>query len=143
MSIGTLVRSKRRSARTLRSLAFAAFAAAAVFAASGSPANAYEPHWRRHGDIHRFHGYDWHHWRAGHWYHGWHDGRFAWWWLVGGLWYSYAAPVYPYPNPYVPPAVVAAAPPANSTYYHCANPPGYYPYVASCRTPWQAVPGRR
>ena len=141
MSIETLMRRKRGIARTLRSFALAALAAAALFAASGSPASAREPYWRWHGDIHHFYGHDWDHWRGGHWYHGWHGGRYAWWWLVGGLWYSYAAPVYPYPNPYVPPAVVAAAPPA-TTYYYCANPAGYYPYVASCPAPWQAVPGR-
>lgn len=24
--------------------------------------------------------------------------------------------------------------------YYCTNPPGYYPYVASCGDPWQFVP---
>src|SRR5215469_3478597 len=43
-------------------------------------------------------------WRGGGWRHGWYGGRFGWWWVVGGAWYFYNAPVYPYPDPYVPAA---------------------------------------
>lgn len=25
-------------------------------------------------------------------------------------------------------------------WYECASPPGYYPYVTVCRTPWRAIP---
>ena len=101
-----------------------------------------------------FHGRDFAHfsphnralWRRGHWVHGWHDGRYAWWWDVGGFWYFYPTPVYPYPT-YVPPAIVVqqappvpvGMPPA-STWYYCGNPAGYYPYVASCNVAWRAVP---
>jgi hypothetical protein len=92
------------------------------------------PWW--HGDIHQFHEHDVNIWRGGRWYHGRHGGRSGWWWIVGGIWYFYPAPVYPYPDPYVPPVVVA--PP--QTYYWCANPPGYYPQVPTCAVPWQAVP---
>ncbi len=92
-------------------------------------------HW--HGDMHRFHEHDADRWHGGRWYHAYHAGRVGWWWVVGNVWYWYPAPVYPYPDPYLPPgAPVAAAP----TWYWCASPAGYYPYVAGCMVPWQAVP---
>ncbi|MGA7181119.1 MAG: hypothetical protein WBX11_16255 [Thiobacillaceae bacterium] len=60
-----------------------------------------------HGDIRHFDRHDLDHWRYdGRWRHGWHDGRIGWWWVVGGIWYFYPAPLYPYPDPYVPPVVV-------------------------------------
>lgn len=108
-----------------------------------------------HGD---FHGRDFHHftpyelglWRGGHWVHGWHDGRLAWWWTVGNGWYFYPAPIYPFPT-YVPPPVVVAQPPGvmappptgrppAQSWYYCYNPPGYYPYVPACNGPWRPVP---
>lgn len=94
-----------------------------------------------HGDIRHFHDRDFDHWRAGRWYHGRHTGRLGWWWIVGGTWYFYPAPVYPYPNPYLPPTV-APPPAAAPVWYYCANPPGYYPYVPQCAAPWQAVPAQ-
>ncbi|MCC7049715.1 MAG: hypothetical protein IT562_23605 [Alphaproteobacteria bacterium] len=103
------------------------------------------PRWQGH-DIRRFHERDFDHWRAGQWHRGWHDGRLAWWWVFGGLWYPYEAPVYPYPDPYRPPSYYAApvpapsAPPGQGYYYYCQNPAGYYPYVADCPGGWQAVP---
>ncbi|HEY3916868.1 MAG TPA: hypothetical protein VGL83_03705 [Stellaceae bacterium] len=100
-----------------------------------------ENHW--HGnDIHRFHDRDEAIWRGGRWFHGAHSGRAGWWWIVGGDWYFYPAPVYPYPNPLVPPLAVAPppAPVPNAAYwYYCPNPAGYYPYVPACPTPWQPV----
>jgi len=94
-------------------------------------------------DILRFHEHDLDHWRGGRWFHGPHGGRDGWWWIVGGVWYFYPAPVYPYPDPYLPPVVVAPAPvpagPPMRYYYYCPSPPGYYPYVAGCRVPWRAV----
>ena len=96
-----------------------------------------------HGDIRRFHGQDLEHWRRGYWHHGWHGGRAGWWWIVGGTWYFYPVPVYPYPNPYRPPAVVVSPAPSPVTpqyWYYCPNPPGYYPYVPQCLTGWQPVP---
>jgi hypothetical protein len=62
------------------------------------------------------------------------------------VWYFYPAPVYPYPDPYLPPGAVA--PPVSGPalgspqqyWYYCANPAGYYPYVPQCGTTWQAVP---
>jgi hypothetical protein len=116
-------------------------------------------HWRDR-DIGRFHDRDAHHWAEGHWYHGDHDGRLGWWWVVGALdaalWYSYAAPVYPYPDPYTPTTTVvvepaatmvttpppppAAAPAATSVWYFCKSSNTYYPYVASCPEGWKQVP---
>jgi len=107
-----------------------------------APARADE-HWHG-GDMRHFHDHDEHAWRGGHWFHGPHDGRAGWWWVVGGTWYFYPAPVYPYPDPLLPPVAVPAqpAPPASAPnyWYYCQNPPGYYPYVPSCATNWTAVP---
>ena len=94
-----------------------------------------------HGEIGRFHEHDLGLWRAGRWHHGRHDGRMGWWWIVGGVWYSYPVRVEPYPDPYQPPVVVIPAPPTPPQYwYYCADPAGYYPYVAQCRVNWQRVP---
>ena len=96
--------------------------------------------------FHSFSPHDLGIWRGGTWSRDWHDGRFGWWWIVGPWWYFYPAPVYPYPQ-YVPPAVVEEqAPPVptglppSQYWYYCDNPQGYYPYVASCGTPWRPVP---
>jgi hypothetical protein len=89
-------------------------------------------------DIHRFHEHDLAHWRSGAWHHGSHAGRSGWWWVVGGVWYFYPAPVYPYPDPYAPPAAAPPSP-APTTYYYCDDPAGYYPYVPECRTPWRPM----
>jgi hypothetical protein len=109
---------------------------------------------QQHGHEHDYHGQDYHHfgledrarWQGGQWRHDWHDGRFAWWWTVDGLWYFYPVPIYPYPT-YVPPAIVVQqAPPVPSGqppaqyWYYCDNPAGYYPYVASCNSGWRPVP---
>lgn len=92
----------------------------------------------RDRDIRRFHEHDFGQWRSGHWVEGRHDGRLGWWWVVGPTWYYYPQPLYPYPDPYVPPA---AAPAAN-VWYYCPPSQAYYPYVATCPVPWQAVPAR-
>lgn len=88
------------------------------------------------GDIHRFGDHDFDFWRGGRWFNGVHAGRRGWWWIVGPSWYFYPAPVYPYPDPYLPPTI---APGAAPLWYYCANPPGYYPYIASCAVPWRPV----
>jgi hypothetical protein len=98
---------------------------------------------RWHGDIHYFHQYDLGRWRGGRWYHGSHGGRAGWWWIVAGVWYFYPAPVYPYPDPYLPPLVSPPPAPAQAApqyWYYCPNPAGYYPYVPQCSTDWQLVP---
>lgn len=99
-------------------------------------ADKHGPRW--HGEIRHFHERDWDTWRRGRWVHDRHNGRLGWWWLVAGIWYFYPYPVYPYPDPYQPPVIT---PPAMPQYwYYCADPPGYYPYVAECRIDWQQVP---
>lgn len=70
---------------------------------------------------------------------------------------SYYSPYY-YPPYYYPPAVVTVpteppvyvergetagpAPRASDSWYYCADPQGYYPYVEQCPGGWQAVPPR-
>jgi hypothetical protein len=121
----------------------ATLGATAMLVVSAAPALA------QHRD---YHGRDYGHfshddqlrWRGGRWIHDWHDGRFGWWWFTDGYWYFYPQPIYPYPT-YVPPVVEApppAPPPpaaASQYWYYCDNPAGYYPYVASCATPWRPV----
>jgi hypothetical protein len=94
------------------------------------------------GDIRHFHEHDIVRWRGGRWFHGPHGGRAGWWWIVGPTWYFYPAPVYPFPDPYLPPVAAGPppAPPASQVWYYCPDPPGYYPYVPQCRTSWQPVP---
>ena len=102
-----------------------------------------EEHHRWHGgDIRHFEGHDRGRWEGGHWFHGPHLGRPGWWWIVGGVWYFYPQPVYPYPDPYLPPAVVAApaAPPGPQYWYYCDATGSYYPYVATCPSGWRPVP---
>jgi hypothetical protein len=90
------------------------------------------------GDIARFREHDLDRWRGGRWLHAVHEGRLGWWWVVDGTWYFYPAPVYPYPDPYVPPVVAAPeTPPA--TWYYCASQRQYYPYVSACPEGWRPV----
>ncbi|HEV2212793.1 MAG TPA: hypothetical protein VGS99_05560 [Gammaproteobacteria bacterium] len=113
-----------------------------------------------HGDIRTFHTHDWDAWRGGRWVHDWHGGHLGWWWVVGGAWVFFNAPVYPYPDPYVPPTVIvqavpaapaaspvpppppgaAAVPPAPLYWYYCPTAQNYYPYVTQCPVDWQQVP---
>ncbi len=85
--------------------------------------------------------------------------------MTGGAWYFYERPVYPYPTvvgeiiyvepvpvmPEPPPIVVPVAPPPpppppppgpapQQFWYYCDNPPGYYPYVATCNGNYREVP---
>lgn len=39
-----------------------------------------------------------------------------------------------------PVVVLPPIPPPGEYWYYCANPLGYYPYVAVCNVEWQAVP---
>jgi hypothetical protein len=132
--------------------------AAVTLATLQSPAGAFE-RWR--GDIRLFHRHDVALWRGGAWRHSWHNGHWGWWWVAAGSWYFYERPIYPYPDPYIPPTVVVAptvvAPPAEPMvvqpaatvamaptpaqyWYYCKSPQGYYPYVASCASGWSQVP---
>jgi hypothetical protein len=103
---------------------------------------------RWHGSrIEHFHERDFHVWRQGHWVHDFHDGRYGWWWFAAGLWYWYPAPIYPYPDPYVPPVAVVepaplapSAPPPPQYWYYCDSAGSYYPYVPACPSGWRVVP---
>jgi hypothetical protein len=89
-------------------------------------------------DTHRFRERDFARWQHGRWFRGPHDGRAGWWWIVGDTWYFYPRPIYPYPDPYVPPAAVPTA----NAWYYCAPSQAYYPYVPTCPAPWQVVPAQ-
>ena len=111
-------------------------------------------------EIHRFAERDIHIWRGGSWVHGRHEGRRGWWWVAAGIWYFYPAPVYPYPDPYIPPVTVInqqppvvvapqapaqapvqpQSPPSAQSWYYCDSAKGYYPYVPSCPEAWRPVP---
>jgi len=120
-----------------------------------------------HGDIRAFHERDIQRWRGGRWYRGAYRGHFGWWWIVGGVYYWYPRPVYPYPDPLVPPVYVEQPPvvtehsmpqqvppppsapgqppqslpqAAAGTWYYCDSAKSYYPYVADCPGGWRAVP---
>ena len=130
------------------------FLAASIGLTASMPARADHHDRGWHGDIHHFERHDLARWHGGYWHNGRHGGRIGWWWVVGGSWYFYNAPVYPYPDPYIPPAVViqqsaplppvvesAAPPPAPAqNWYYCEASKSYYPYVASCSSGWKAVP---
>ncbi len=126
----------------MRTLARALSAASILVPVLGTSAALAQPPHRWDGDIHHFQGRDFERWRGGGWFHGLHEGRDGWWWVVGPDFYFYPAPVYPYPDPYVPPVVTAVPAPASPTWYYCANPQGYYPYVPQCTVPWQQVPAQ-
>ncbi|MHC1481207.1 hypothetical protein ACYJW8_13225 [Frateuria aurantia] len=104
------------------------------------------------GGIHHFQGRDFRHfspadqamWRGGGWHHEFRNGRWGWWWLVGGMWYWYDQPVYPYPMAissvmYADGGMVGGAygPPQQVRYY-CPN-IGYYPEIPNCPVPFQQV----
>lgn len=127
---------------------FASVSAIAVMCSSLAIADPHDRGW--HGDMHRFHDHDYPHWREGRWYHGDHGGHFGWWWIAADMWYFYPAPVYPYPDPYVPPAVVveppsppvSEGPPPAAVWYYCKSSRNYYPYVSVCPEGWRTVPAQ-
>jgi hypothetical protein len=109
--------------------------------------------------FHDFRGHDFAHftaaersaWSHGGWHHEMHNGRFGWWWAVGGLWYFYAAPIYPYPEVIADVVYEAPTPDEDMTpddavagaqpgyWYYCPSSGAYYPYVQSCSVAWTAV----
>ena len=97
------------------------------------------------GNPYYFPHHDWYYWHRGYWHQGWYGPRFGWWWVVSGVWFYYPAPVYPYPNPYVPSGFAAPPPPAGSAqpatqyWYYCPAANGYYPYISECPSGWQQV----
>lgn len=89
--------------------------------------------------------------------HGGHGGGWGGGWIIPALIgsaivydLSYPYPVYGPPPVYVQPAPVysqpapvyapSVPPPAVPLWYFCAASNGYYPYVSSCPSGWQAVP---
>ena len=107
------------------------------------PGMEHREHWRE-GRFPAFPRRDFGPWRGGRWFHGNHRRRLGWWWVVGDAWYFYPAPIYPYPDPYIPPSVVAQAPPPSPTtppqyWYYCQSARLYYPYVTSCPEGWMQV----
>jgi hypothetical protein len=81
-----------------------------------------------HGDIRHF---DLSYWRSGRRWHGDHQGRRGWWWIVGPAWYWYPAAISLYPDPFTPPGLPPGA------YYWCPDYEQYYPFVDDCPSPWQ------
>ena len=98
------------------------------------------------GDIRHFHDHDWDDWHHGFWNQGWYGGYFGWWFVVSGVWFWYPVPVYPYPDPSVPPTFIVPPPPAGAApvttpyWYYCPASNGYYPYITTCPSGWQQVP---
>ena len=72
----------------------------------------------------------------GHWYHGWHGGRYGWWLIGPGLAWTYYS--YPWWGDYPDDGYYDYGQP--STAYYCSDPQGYYPYVTQCYSGWQTVP---
>jgi hypothetical protein len=80
-------------------------------------------------------------WTSGHWRQDWHNNMFGWWWVVGGLWYFYPAPIYPYPlyaSDYWWEEPAAPIYPTGYWYY-CSTSGAYYPHVQTCDVPWMPV----
>ena len=132
--MGKNTRIKKISRIAFALLALTAWMTIVAVPVGAAPWRGGGPGW--HGDIGHFRGHDFVVWRGGHWSHGWHSGRFGWWWVIPGGWYFYPAPVYPYPDPYVPPVIavqpappVAQAQPQTQVWYYCDRPSGYYPYI--------------
>ena len=104
--------------------------------------------WEGERDIRHFDDRHLSVWREGGWRHVDHDGVFGWWWIAADTWYFYPAPIYPYPNPYIP--SVMAVPqlsesgtlvqPPSQSWYYCQASNSYYPYVPSCPTGWKMIP---
>jgi len=120
-------------------------------------------HHEFHGhDVGRFDRHELGLWRGGGWRHEIFNGRLGWWWVSGGVWYFYDAPVYPYPMvvsgmafaepmvvvPGAPMVIQQAAPPPppqqqqQPVWYYCDSPAGYYPYVPTCNLPFRPVAAR-
>jgi hypothetical protein len=124
----------------------------------GHPGPGVHPGFRGGPGFHDFRGHDFAHftsteralWVGGGWHHEWHNGRFGWWWAVGGVWFFYPAPIYPYPDyvadfyyePPMPdePPVAPVAGYQPGYWYYCQASGAYYPYVQTCAVPWTPVP---
>jgi hypothetical protein len=75
-----------------------------AYAGHPGPGHAGRPaYYARHPNFARrdFHGHFYRGslaWDRGVWRQEWHNGRYGWWWDVGGAWYFYEQPIYPYPT---------------------------------------------
>lgn len=78
-------------------------------------------------------------WRSGSWYYGFRGGNAGWWWGVNNTFYSYSAPVYPYPVAAPVMAEPAEEAPVN---YYCRSANQYYPQVAECGEEWEVIPAQ-
>jgi hypothetical protein len=107
--------------------------------------------WFHHDHPRDFYDHDHRTWAAGNWYHGNYQGRFGWYWVVGETYYFYPKPIYPFPNPYIPPTIVAPiapiespvrleAQPQQQVWYFCEASNAYYPYVSECNGEWKKIP---
>jgi hypothetical protein len=109
-------------------------------------------------DVRHFNEHEWGAWREGRWHHDFYNGRRGWWYDVDGVWYPYAAPVYPFPLVVAPlvveeavpivaaPMVMAAPvvavqplPAMPHVAYHCASPSGFYPALPACDAGWVTI----
>jgi hypothetical protein len=102
-------------------------------------------------DVRHFNDHEWHEWRGGVWHRDYYDGRFGWWFDVDGVYYPYAAPIFPFPLEVaplvfddVPPAPapiagIAPLPPLPHAGYHCEDPSGFYPTLETCRSGWTVI----
>jgi hypothetical protein len=113
----------------------------AVAAASGPLNQPAAMHQGFRGDVSHLGAREFGAWHGGQWRHEHHNGRFGWWWVVGGAWYNYPEPLYPYPSYISGDYDEGQSAPAYSWYY-CDYPAGYYPYVQSCAYPWRTVPAQ-
>jgi hypothetical protein len=85
-------------------------------------------------------------WQNGEWVRTWRDGHLAWWWAVGGSWYWYAAPSYPYPSAVAPVSMRGLTPPAvaeeqsaGPSWIYCDKPAREAEAPASCNGNWHRV----
>lgn len=139
------MRSKRLACMAVLLAGSSLLFAAPGFAQSpphGGPGGHGAPHFAfAHRDFGHFTPAEHARWVAGRWDHGWHNGRYGWWWFAAGAWYFYAAPIYPYPA-YVSDYYVDEYGPPAPAWYWCASPPGYFPYIRTCAVPWRPVPAQ-
>ena len=92
-------------------------------------------------DIRHFEKHDRAVWHGGVWRHGRYGGRLGWWWIVGPTWYYYPRPIYPAPDPYIPPVTTIQSPaPQVQNWYYCEASKEYYPYTSSCPGGWKTIP---
>lgn len=84
-------------------------------------------------------------WQSGKWIHNWHDGHYAWYWVVGDVWYYYQAPAYPYPSTVAAVTMTGSPVPAvdgaveGPSWFYCDKPAGYTPFIGACDGTWRQV----